>query len=70
MVADSALYTAENLKQMTSLSWLTPVPFRLQPAQALAKRKNWLYASSGRRPAIDWEQDFQNEPKDSPQQRD
>jgi len=38
MVADSALYTAENLKQMASLKWLTRVPFRLKPAQALAKQ--------------------------------
>jgi transposase len=38
MVADSALYTAENLKQMQDLKWLTRVPFRLKPAQALARQ--------------------------------
>lgn len=38
MVADSALYTAENLKQMPDLKWLTRVPFRLKPAQALARQ--------------------------------
>ena len=38
MVADSALYTAENLKQMSDLIWLTRVPFRLKPAQALARQ--------------------------------
>lgn len=37
MVADSALYTAENLKPMPNLKWLTRVPFRLKPSQALAK---------------------------------
>jgi len=38
MVADSALYSAENLKQMQNLKWLTRVPFRLKPAQALARQ--------------------------------
>jgi len=38
MVADSALYTAENLRKMENLKWLTRVPFRLKPAQALAKQ--------------------------------
>jgi transposase len=38
MVADSALYTAKNLKQMQDLKWLTRVPFRLKPAQALARQ--------------------------------
>ncbi|QDZ40324.1 IS1634 family transposase [Euhalothece natronophila Z-M001] len=38
MVADRALYTAENLKQMEELKWLTRVPFRLKPAQALARQ--------------------------------
>ncbi|AFZ49401.1 IS1634 family transposase [Dactylococcopsis salina] len=38
MVADRALYTAENLKQMQDLKWLTRVPFRLKPAQALARQ--------------------------------
>ena len=38
MVADSALYTAENLKQMSDLIWLTRVPFRLKPAQTLARQ--------------------------------
>jgi transposase len=30
MVADSALYTADNLKQMQDWKWLTRVPFRLK----------------------------------------
>ncbi|QDZ40570.1 IS1634 family transposase [Euhalothece natronophila Z-M001] len=38
MVADSALYTAENLKQMQDWKWLTRVPFRLKPAQTLARQ--------------------------------
>jgi transposase len=38
MVADSALYSAENLKQMQDLKWLTRVPFRLKPAPALARK--------------------------------
>jgi transposase len=32
------LYTAENLKQMQDWKWLTRVPFRLKPAQALARQ--------------------------------
>jgi len=38
MVADSALYTAENLQPMQNFKWLTRVPFRLRAAQALARQ--------------------------------
>jgi len=38
MVADSALYTAENFQQMQNLRWLTRVPFRLKGAQTLARQ--------------------------------
>jgi transposase len=51
MVADSALYTAENLKQMQDWKWLTRVPFRLKPAQALARqiKSSEMIPSMGRR---------------------
>lgn len=35
MVADSALYTAENLKLLENSQWLSRVPLRIKPAQEL-----------------------------------
>ena len=39
MVADSALYTANNLKIMSSLKWITRVPLSIKRAKELIKSK-------------------------------
>jgi transposase len=38
MVADSALYSESNLKQMASLKWLTRVPLTIKQAKDLVSQ--------------------------------